>query len=74
MDDIFAINESNKYEHAGHINIYQSLHNLNTNDDFKNIGNLIKKIVEKKIPAEYSEWDFFIPVKRSVRPPSTVLF
>jgi uncharacterized protein (TIGR02466 family) len=58
-------NVSNKYDYAGHLNIYQSLHNLNEDKDFHNIGELIKQVVNKKIIQYYQlEKKFSINIEK----------
>jgi hypothetical protein len=46
-------NPKNEYADRGHKNIYQSLHNLNDNIEFKNINQLIISILNRKIIPEY---------------------
>jgi|TARA_B110000037_G_C17127422_1_gene508885 uncharacterized protein (TIGR02466 family) len=46
-------NQTNKYDKAGHQNIYQSFHNLNDLKDFFDIRDLIKFTVQQKIIPLY---------------------
>lgn len=48
-------NPNNEYDYHGHKNIYQSLHDLNTNKDFFEIADLFIKIIKDKIVPFYSE-------------------
>ena len=57
-------NKSNKYDYAGHINIYQSLHDLNEDKNFNNVRDLVKQIVEKKIIKYYLVDKFKIKIEK----------